>query len=80
MSPASWSARYVSAIDVTLTSDVIAPFVWLTVVGVKGHFSDNGFLMTQPRLTVTFLALEKVTTSEVKVTVTSLLDHWPTTD
>lgn len=51
----------------TLTSDVIAPFVWLEVEGVKGHFSSNGFLLgvnSGAAKTVEFISKQKIGLSE----------------
>ncbi|KAJ8869705.1 hypothetical protein PR048_028700 [Dryococelus australis] len=39
---------------VTLAADAVAPFVWLESRADAGHFSDNGFLMTQPTWRVLF--------------------------
>ncbi|KAJ8307151.1 hypothetical protein KUTeg_015235 [Tegillarca granosa] len=44
--------------NVGITTNAIAPFVWLDVEGVRGHFSDNGFLMVTDKKIVTFYAHE----------------------
>lgn len=42
-----------SKIIVEVTTDQVAPFVWLETEEV-GEFSDNGFLQLQPKVEVTF--------------------------
>ncbi|KAL3837189.1 hypothetical protein ACJMK2_022560 [Sinanodonta woodiana] len=61
---------------VTLSTDAIAPFVWLETYGVKGRFSDNGFLMVHSQKNVTFTAWEvvDVPTLRKSMTVKSLMD------
>lgn len=44
--------------EVHVTSVAISAFTWMEAVGISGHFSDNGFLMTSPDLHVTFYAWE----------------------
>jgi beta-mannosidase len=59
-------------------TDAVAPFVWLDAGDLKGRWSDNGFLMTEATRTVTFLAFEPTTPSQLEssISVTSLLDQW----
>lgn len=61
---------------VTLTTDAIAPFVWVDAYKVKGRFSDNGFLMIQKTITLTFYAWEKVNVDVLKaaLSVKSLMN------
>ena len=61
---------------VSITTNAIAPFVWLEAYGVKGRFSDNGFLMIKPTMTLTFYAWQSVDPSTLKqsLTVKSLMD------
>ena len=61
---------------VSVTTNAIAPFVWLEAYGIKGRFSDNGFLMIKPTMTLTFFAWESVTPSELKqsLTIKSLMN------
>ena len=39
-----------------LQTDNIAPFVWMEVLNLQGHFSDNGFILVEPIKTVYFHA------------------------
>ena len=59
-----------------LTTDAIAPFVWVDTYKVKGQFSDNGFLMLHKTRTLTFYAWETVdvTTLRGALTVKSLMN------
>ena len=44
-----------STIQVTVTTDHIAAFVWIdSAIDRAGRFSDNGFLLTTATRTVTF--------------------------
>ncbi|XP_077485138.1 beta-mannosidase-like [Amblyomma americanum] len=53
-----------------LTTDGIALFVWLSAGKVKGHFSDNGFIMTERKGTVTFTSDLSVTTEHLRANLT----------
>ncbi|BFZ06433.1 hypothetical protein BsWGS_09472 [Bradybaena similaris] len=45
--------------DIEVSSDAIALFVWLSVdIDVRGHFSDNGFLLLTPSRHVRFYTIE----------------------
>ena len=61
---------------VSISTNAIAPFVWLEAYGVKGRFSDNGFLMIKPKVTLTFYAWQPVdaVTLRKALTVKSLMD------
>ncbi|KAL4228617.1 hypothetical protein ACF0H5_011667 [Mactra antiquata] len=60
----------------TLTTDALAPFVWVDTNNVKGRFSDNGFLMYQKTMTLTFYAWETVDVNTLtnSLSVKSLMD------
>jgi len=62
--------------SMTVTSDHVAPFVWLEAKGIKGRFSDNGFLMYTSNVNLTFYAWETVddVTLRKSITVKSLMD------
>lgn len=62
--------------SVSLSTDNIAPFVWLEAAGISGHFSDNGFLMVDRSVRLDFQAWQNVTAEELaaNLTVTSLMD------
>ncbi|CAG5115500.1 unnamed protein product [Candidula unifasciata] len=47
-------------VDIEVSSDAIALFVWLSVDNVRGHFSDNGFLLFTPSRRVRFYASDTV--------------------
>lgn len=59
-----------------LSSDHIAAFVWLEAYGIRGRFSDNGFLMYSSPVNLTFFAWDDVTLESLKksLTVRSLMD------
>ena len=58
-------------VDVTLSTDKPAAFVWLdTKVDRPGRFSDNGFLMASASKTVSFWSQESITTSEIAADLT----------
>lgn len=54
-----------NAFTVTMTTDNIAPFVWLEATGIRGRFSDNGFLLLTQSKTLTFYAWEMTTVQEL---------------
>jgi beta-mannosidase len=60
----------------TLTTDAIAPFVWIDAYKVKGRFSDNGFLMLHKTRTLTFYAWETIDVATLKaaLSVKSLMN------
>ena len=49
---------YVESYSITVSADSIALYVWLEMTGVKGRFSDNGFLLNTPTHEVVFLSQE----------------------
>ncbi|KAK7109880.1 hypothetical protein V1264_013841 [Littorina saxatilis] len=62
--------------NITLTTDAIAPFVWLEAGSVFGKFSDNGFIIITPTATVKFMASQDVDLNTMKqqLSVRSLVD------
>ena len=63
--------------NVTLRADAVSVFTWLEAGNVAGHFSDNGFLVTSPEVSLTFHAAHlDVTADELRdfITLTSLWD------
>ncbi|KAK6181475.1 hypothetical protein SNE40_009318 [Patella caerulea] len=62
--------------NVTLATNNIAPFVWINAYNITGRFSDNGFLMKDPSLHLTFTAWQPVDldTFNKSLTVKSLMD------
>ena len=64
-------------VNIDLHSTAIALFVWLDIPGFSGRFSDNGFLMIRPDVTVTFHSWTKIKSIEQfenSLTVHSLAD------
>ncbi|KAK7109884.1 beta-mannosidase-like [Littorina saxatilis] len=62
---------------ITLTTDAIAPFVWLEAGSMMGRFSDNGFLLVKVTFTVTFTAWRDdvdIHTLRSQLSVLSLMD------
>ncbi|ESO86231.1 hypothetical protein LOTGIDRAFT_176024 [Lottia gigantea] len=61
---------------VTLTTNHIAPFVWINSRGISGRFSDNGFIMKDPQLQLTFTSWQPVDlkTFTYSLSVQSLMD------
>lgn len=59
-----------------LSSNEIAPFVWLEAPGISGRFSDNGFLMICKKKVLKFFAWEDIKADQLKnaLTVKSLMD------
>ena len=54
------------SIDITISTDKPAAFVWLdTNEDIPGRFSDNGFLMSTASRTVTFWSEVDITTQEL---------------
>ncbi|XP_068084134.1 beta-mannosidase [Anabrus simplex] len=65
---------------VRLTTDHVAPFVWLETSRIAGTFSENGFLMADANRTVLFRPFARsanITANELRssLTVHSLLQH-----
>ena len=65
-----------TAYDIVITTDVPAPFVWLEAYGIKGRFSDNGFLMYTNSKTVKFYSWEQTDLKTLKksLSIKSLMD------
>ena len=61
---------------ISLTTDAVAPFVWLEASGIKGRFCNNGFLMFQQKESVMFYAWQQtdVRTLKESLTIKSLMD------
>ncbi|ESP02846.1 hypothetical protein LOTGIDRAFT_212346 [Lottia gigantea] len=61
---------------VTLTTNHIAPFVWINSRGISGRFSDNGFIMKDPQLQLIFTSWQPVDlkTFTNSLSVQSLMD------
>ncbi|KAH6929667.1 hypothetical protein HPB50_003808 [Hyalomma asiaticum] len=51
---------------VDLSTDNVAPFVWLDPQAMSGRFSDNGFLLREPAKTVQFRTSENVTADQLR--------------
>ncbi|KAL8604278.1 hypothetical protein ACOMHN_023648 [Nucella lapillus] len=55
---------------VTVATNAIALFVWLESADVMGRFSDNGFLLLEPKTTLTFHAWQDVTYTALRAALT----------
>ncbi|XP_075550189.1 uncharacterized protein LOC142583585 [Dermacentor variabilis] len=64
--------------EVDLSTDGVALFVWLSAGKIRGRFSDNGFVMTERQLSVTFTSDLSVTSEQLRsnLTVTCLNCLW----
>lgn len=51
--------------DIQVSTDAITFFVWLSTQNIKGHFSDNGFLLITPSTNIHFYAHEDVTVDQL---------------
>ncbi|KAL5010698.1 hypothetical protein ScPMuIL_013003 [Solemya velum] len=62
--------------NLTITTDNFAPFVWIDAYGIKGRFSDNGFLLAQSQKNISFYAWESVTLDRFNssLSIKSLMD------
>lgn len=47
-------------LHVMLKTDAVTAFVWLDVPNIPGHFSQNGFLLVTPEITITFYSYHPV--------------------
>lgn len=66
-----------STVQIDLQSTDIALFVWLDVPGYPGRFSDNGFIMVRPDISVTFHSwtnIDNLQRFTARLTVRSLAD------
>jgi len=64
-------------VNIRLHSSAIALFVWLDAPGFSGRFSDNGFIMVRPDISVMFHSwtkIENLEQFESRLTVQSLAD------
>jgi len=66
-------------VSIGLHSTAVALFVWLNADGFSGRFSDNGFLMVKPDISVMFHSWTKISSREQfenSLTVHSLADMY----
>lgn len=62
---------------ISVHSTAIAPFVWLDAAGFSGYFSDNGFLMVTPDVSVVFHSwteIKNLKQFENRLTLKTLID------
>ncbi|KAL1417940.1 hypothetical protein MTO96_006007 [Rhipicephalus appendiculatus] len=57
--------------EIDLTTDGVALFVWLSAGKIRGRFSDNGFVMTERHLRVTFTSDLSVTADHLRSNLTA---------
>lgn len=57
---------YVESYTIIVSADNITLYVWLEMTGVKGRFSDNGFLLNTPTREVVFLSQEFSSAQELR--------------
>lgn len=70
-------------ITFTLTSQAVAPFVFLNLRDHNhGHFSDNGFIMVEPKREMIYYSRDVMTVEEFvsQLDITSLFDVTPFAD
>ncbi|CAH1775715.1 unnamed protein product [Owenia fusiformis] len=60
----------------TVTTDAIAPFVWMEATGIQGRFCCNGYMMVEASIKHMFYAWEDTTVEKLQAAlkVTSLMD------
>ncbi|KAK6181469.1 hypothetical protein SNE40_009313 [Patella caerulea] len=70
------TAQSQTQFTVTLATNNIAPFVWINAYKISGRFSDNGFLMKDPLLSLTFTSWQPIdlVTFKKSLTVKSFMD------
>lgn len=64
-------------VNIDIHSTAIAVFVWLDAPGFSGRFSDNGFIMVRPDVSVMFHSwtkIENLGQFEASLSVQSLAD------
>ena len=63
---------------IQLQTNAVAPFVWLEASGIRGRFSDIGFLLMEASKNVVFYAWEPVYVQkhQTSLTMTSLMDMY----
>ncbi|XP_037517052.1 beta-mannosidase-like [Rhipicephalus sanguineus] len=57
--------------EIDLTTDGVALFVWLSAGKIRGRFSDNGFVMTERQISVTFTSGLSVTSDQLRSNLTA---------
>ncbi|KAF5274796.1 hypothetical protein FQR65_LT00379 [Abscondita terminalis] len=62
--------------DVKISTDVVSLFVWVEVDGIKGRFSENGFLQVTDSKIIQFFSQTSISLTELRrsLSVTHLLD------
>ncbi|XP_064471822.1 beta-mannosidase-like [Ornithodoros turicata] len=58
--------------NVTVATNFIALFVWLDAHNVTGHFSDNGFVMLEPTMSLQFFTREGITPDYLRSVITAV--------
>lgn len=61
--------------EVELTAEKISAFVWLDAHELNGKFSENGFLMVRPKMTIYFYPKQKYSLSEVEKNIDVTHSH-----
>jgi len=71
---------YVESYTITVEADNIALFVWLEATGLRGRFSDNGFILNTQVREVVFLSREFISNNllEEALTVRAYNKPWVT--
>ena len=69
---------YVESYTIAVEADSIALYVWLEATGVKGRFSDNGFLLHTAIREIVFLSKEFISVEmlESVLTVRAYNKQW----
>nr|XP_006820246.1 PREDICTED: beta-mannosidase-like [Saccoglossus kowalevskii] len=69
---------FLTEFEVNVTTDAITAFTWLGTDTITGHFSDNGFLLTEPWKIIQFTAWHPVEYEDLKdnINVQSLRDTY----
>ncbi|XP_049828728.1 beta-mannosidase-like [Schistocerca gregaria] len=64
--------------NITVSSNAIAPFVWLEAENINGFFSDNGFIILQPVTELQFYTTQETTAEELEsaLSVTSVMSSF----
>ena len=57
---------YVESYTISVESDNIALFVWLEATGLRGRFSENGFLQSTQVREVVFLSREFISSKQLE--------------
>lgn len=56
--------------DIRLRATTICAFLWLDVGNIRGHFSDNGFTMTEHERLLRFHSRDSITPSDLQNSLT----------